>query len=298
LPSNAAGRVLRSLPWLSAAAMSSACNRLDAIPYSPAQTPESWLLIQPFLRLEIGSFRVLFMQPSTSIIVYLLGLLAIGLGVYFLRIRHGQHTRLWWGIAMLLWGAGALLAGTSYEAFSHAIKCEGRAACVWTSWWEVIYLIVTVASVDAILIAQTYACVVGPWRRALWIYALANAGAYLVVALIGAFVPVKLLISFELMLAFVAPTIAGFVLLNGRRYLQRRGAMDLALLGAWLWLGLTLGAYALYLTLGITDRLWARGIWFSENDVLHVGLILWMIYLARFVANRVEDAGGPMWASA
>ena len=66
--------------------------------------------------------------------------------------------------------------------------------------------------------------------------------------------------------------------------------MDLALLGAWAWLVLTLGAYFLYLMLGITPTLWARGVWFSENDVLHIGLIVWMIYLALVVAPRVRDA--------
>ena len=69
--------------------------------------------------------------------------MAIGGGLYFFRIRQGQRSRLWWGVALVLWAAGALLAGTSYEAFSYAIKCAGRPACVWTSGWEVAYLVLS-----------------------------------------------------------------------------------------------------------------------------------------------------------
>jgi hypothetical protein len=65
--------------------------------------------------------------------------------------------------------------------------------------------------------------------------------------------------------------------------------MDLALVGTWLWLGITLGAYLLYLVLDITAELWSQGVWFSENDVLHIGLIGWMLYIALVVAKRVVD---------
>jgi len=287
----------RALPWLAGLLAASGCSRLDAIPFAPPQTAETWLLIQPFVRLDVASRQILIVQPSTSLIVYLLGLLAIAVGLYCLRIRNGQRSRTWWGVSMLLWGAGALLAGTSYEAFSHAIKCAGRPACVWTSWWEVIYLILSVASVDAILIAQAFSCSVGKWRKALSIYALANLTCYVAIALAGALVPVQFLISFELMVLFVAPTIGIFFLLNGWRYQTSRNRMDLALLGAWFGLSLTLGAYHLYRTLGITQQLWQRGIWFSQDDVLHVGLIAWMIYLARVVVSRVLDAGMPQHAN-
>jgi hypothetical protein len=72
--------------------------------------------------------------------------------------------------------------------------------------------------------------------------------------------------------------------------------MDLALLGTWLWLGVTLGAYFLYLILDVTDGLWAQGVWFSENDVLRIGLILWMVTIARVVAKRLVDAPDPALA--
>jgi hypothetical protein len=280
----------RSLPCLLPLLLLAGCTRLDAIPYSPPETAVSWLTIQPYVAIHMASRELILVQPSTTFFVYLLGIVAIGAGLYFFRMASGQWSRRWWGVALVLWGAGALLAGTSYEAFSYALKCVGRPACVWTSWWEVLYLILSVASVDAMLLAEAYACTVGRWRRVLSIYAIANAAAYLIIVLTGALVPVKFLISFELLILFAAPTILIFFILNGRGYARLKDDMDLALLVAWTWLVLTLGSYFLYLMLGITQTLWARGTWFSENDVLHLGLIIWMIYLARVVAPRVADA--------
>jgi hypothetical protein len=62
-------------------------------------------------------------------------------------------------------------------------------------------------------------------------------------------------------------------------------------------LGLTIGAYFLYWALDITDVLWEQGIWFSENDVLHLGLLLWMVYIAVYVAKRIVDAPTPISVS-
>ena len=268
----------------------SGCGRLDAIPYHPRHTAETWLTIQPFVSIKVGSGDIILVQPSSTVLVYLLGLVAIGVGLYVWRIRDNQRSRIWWGIALLLWGLGALFAGTSYQAFSYEIKCAGREFCAWTSWWEVLYLVLSVASVDAMMVAEAYSCTVGKWRQVMSFYALMNAALYVGVVLIGALVPVKFLISFELLLLVAAPNILILFVLNGWRYYKRKDPMDLALLGTWLWLGITLGAYFLYLVLDVTHQLWAQGIWFSENDVLHIGLILWMIYIALVVARRVVDA--------
>jgi hypothetical protein len=265
------------------------CNPLESIPYSPTQTPETWLKIQPYVELQWASTNILVVQPTTTAIVYLLGLLTIGAGLYFLRIRNAQWSRFWWGIALLLWGAGALLAGTSYEAFSYQIKCAGRTVCLWTSLWEIVYLIFSVASIDAMLIAVAYSCTLGKWRQRLTGYALFNFALYLIVVIVGVLIPVKFLISFELLLLVAAPAIVIFLILNGWRYSKLRQRMDLVLLGTWGWLILTIAAYFLYYISDLTQILWKQHLWFSENDVLHIGLIIWMVYIMRVVAHHIKD---------
>jgi hypothetical protein len=193
---------------------------------------------------------------------------------------------------LLLWGAGALLAGTSYEAFSYLIKCAGRAVCQWTSGWEIAYLVFSAASVDAMLAAVAYSSASGKLRRGLLRYAGINLAVYLAVVLAGSLYPVKFLISFEMLLLVCMPAILIFLVLNGWRYARYKGRLDLALSGAWGGLILVIAAYFLYYISGWTQQLWTRGLWFSENDVLHIGLLAWMAYLALCLARQVHDESG------
>jgi hypothetical protein len=65
--------------------------------------------------------------------------------------------------------------------------------------------------------------------------------------------------------------------------------MDFHLMMTWCCLGLVMAAYYLYMGSGFATVLWNRGIWFNENDVLHIGLILWMIYIAKVLTGKIED---------
>jgi len=262
----------------------------------PELTPANWCEVQPCVKIKIASREIVLTQPTSTFFVYALGLLTIGAGLYFLKIRDSDISRLWWGISLLLWGTGALLAGTSYQAFGYEIKCAGQQSCAWTSWWEVVYLMFQQVSMDTILVAVAYSCTEGSWQMILSVYALVNAVVYVIFTLIGGIVPVKSLITFKLMVRVSTPILLLFIILNGWRYYMLRDPMDLALLGAWLLLALTSAAYCLYDDLDITRKLWARGegIWFSQNDVLHIGLILWVIYIATVVAHRVKDYTVPV----
>jgi hypothetical protein len=77
------------------------CGGLDSIPYHP-QTPETWLTIQPYVAIRIGSDGIILVQPNSTALAYLLGIAAIGAGLYFWRIGGRHRSRTWWGLALLL----------------------------------------------------------------------------------------------------------------------------------------------------------------------------------------------------
>ena len=188
-------------------------------------------------------------------------------------------------------GIAAALAGTSYQAFGYELKCAGRELCVWTSWFEVAYMVLQNASVDCIVIAVAHSCTAGSWRKLPIKYAWANAVAYVLVTIYGVATANAFLISFEMLLLFAMPALLTALGLSALRYLRHRKEMDLALLGAWVWLFGTNAVYFAYLLAGFTQKFWrgGAGFYFSENDVLHVGMIGWMLYLIFVVAGRVTD---------
>ncbi len=279
----------RLLPLLLLLVLLCSCSQLETIPYCcPEQTPESFCDMQPCM--EIGSTGIIIIQPTSTAIVYFLAGLTIWVGFYFLKIKEKHRSRYWWGIAMILGGVAAVLAGSSYQAFGYMLKCAGREACIWTNWLEIIYNTLSVASFNAMLVAVSISCTKGTFRKILCGYAAVNSSVHLVVTMVGALLPNKFMISFELLVLFVGPTLLFFLALNLIRFIKYRDTMDLALLCTWVILFGTIIVYYAYMMAGITQDLWADGIWFSENDVLHVAMLAWTLYIPLVLAKRVRDA--------
>jgi len=264
-------------------------DRLQELLYEPLITPEQWCQVQPCLTFNLFGISITLVQPTSSLIVYFLGFQTLIIGIILSFNGKKQTAHFWWVIALILWGLGALFAGTSYQAFSYEIKCAGNSFCIWTSWYEIIYLILSVGSVDAMFVAQLNSSVNAKYRKLFLIYIIGHFLTYSAIILIGAFVPIRFLISFELMVLFLSPNIGFFLVWSIWRYYSKRNQMEWNLIIIWISLIFIIGIYFLYYLLGITEILWDGGIWFSENDVLHIGLIIWMFYIYITVKNHVME---------
>ena len=264
------------------------CGRLDELTYEPATTPAQWCDQRPCI--EVGAATL--NEPLGTVLVFLLAGLWIAAGLYFLITRRGQHSRGWLGAALILGGIGAGLAGVSYQAFSYELKCAGRELCALTNGWEVAYSVTQAVSVSAMLIAVAHACTSGRLRRGLIIYAGANVVVYLGITVAGVLLPSAVLLSFAVLMLFALPGILIVILVAARRYRTTHDPMDRSLvIAAVLLIGVQV-AYFAYWAAGLTAVLWdeGQGFYFSENDVLHIGMILWLWYVVAVVGRHLRDA--------
>lgn len=263
------------------------CDRIDSLLMEPEITGEAWCEGMPCI--ELFSSGMILNQPFSTLIVYILGLLWIWAGLRFWKTRNGQESRTWWSLSLLLGGIAALSAGTSYQAFGYQLKCAGRDFCTWTSWWEIAYLTIQVGSMNTMVVAVAYSCTQRGLRRALIAYSVINFILHLIFTITGALIPNRFMISFELLVLFTAPTFFIYFAINGYRYLKFRHSLDLALLLSWVIMLMANVFYFGYLWLGITPVLWEQGIWFSENDVLHLFVMLWVFYVGLVLVPKVSD---------
>ena len=261
------------------------CKNIEHIKYDPPVTPNEWCNSQPCV--QIGNITV--SQPSSSAIVYILAITSIILGLRFIRNNNNQKSRAWWGISLIIGGLGALLAGTSYQAFGYELKCAGKEYCSWTNWWELWYEILTITSAGALLVAVAKACFVKTWQKYCTAFALINTLAYVCVIAIGVYFQNQFLLSFDLMVCFITPIYITIMVVNVTDYFRTKKTMLKHLIMSWIILFSTLVMYYLYMTINATEALWINGLWFSENDVLHIGMIVWLIYIDKSLGKSLKD---------
>lgn len=263
------------------------CARLDELLVIPKVTPAEWCRQRPCVNLG----DVVVAEPTSTVLVFVLAALWIAAGVYFAVTHRSQRSRAWLAVALVLGGIGAALAGVSYQALSYELKCAGRPACVWTSGFEVGYSVTQAASVGAMLVAVGFALASARGRRAISWYAALNVVIYVALVVAGMWLPSRTLLSFEVLMLFALPGIIIVIVLAARGYSRTRDALSRSLLWAAVLLIAVQVAYFAYYAAGVTTALWANGggVWFSENDVLHVGMVLWLVYVTVVVGRTLKD---------
>ncbi|MDC7219453.1 MAG: hypothetical protein PQJ59_05895 [Spirochaetales bacterium] len=264
-------------------------HRLNTILHEDSRlNSETWFDVQPCKIYRIFGKSLVITQPSSSFWVYLLGILTTLQGVKFLASAGAEMSRTLWGWSLILWGVGALIAGTSYQAFGYQIKCAGRERVVWTSWWEIIYLILQQLSINVMFVGVVYSRLSRYFSVAVFLALLVSV-FYITMVLNGAFKPIKKLITYELMVKFCTPFVFVCILLNLVLLIKSYNSLDGALLGVWFGLIFIDRLYWWYYKKGYSEKLWSRKRWFTENDVLHVTLILWVAYIAFVVEPLIKD---------
>lgn len=258
------------------------CGRIDELVYPPPTTPAEWCAQRPCV--EVGG--VTLAEPWSSALVFALALLWLGVGVYFLVTRQGQRSRTWFGTSLVLGGLAAGSAGISYQALSYELKCAGRDVCALTNGYEIAYSLLQVASMSAMVVAVAYALAGPRTRRAIAVYAVLNLVVYVIVTIIGVMTPSAFLLSFELLLLFAVPALVIAAVLAIRRWSE---SVARRILWVLVLLVLVQVAYLVYFSLGITESLWASGIYFSANDVLHVGMLAWLVVTVCVLGPALRD---------
>lgn len=244
-----------------------------------------WCLTQPCQ----DFFGITIDQVSSSILVFILAFYGLFVAYKFYKNSEKQNSRKYWSYSLILGGLGALSAGISYQAFGYEIKCAGKEYCDISSVYEVAYNILSVWSAAFMLIAvcasfikQAKQALV---KRTSFLFAL----IYSLIAVVAYFKEEFRLLSFEFLMLYISPLYLFTIGLSGIYYFRSKDVFIKKYLYAWLILILTLTAYYIYLYFGITQVLWENKLWFSANDVLHIGMLYWLYYLSNELLKVVKD---------
>jgi len=256
----------------------------------PLTTPDQFLSDMPYITFSIPGKDVILIQPSSTILVYLLGLIMIAIGVYFLVTKKNQQSRYYWAIGLILWGISAIVAGTSYQAFGYELKCRGLEYCLFTSNFELVYMLLTAYCINYLVAATGHTSTEVSGRKRLMKFALIDSAIYSVYMFVGAVLPVKFLISYEGFMAFIGANFLIMFILNILHYKKHKDNLNRNLIYIWIGFLIVNIGYFVFLLMDIGANLYKNyGVWFNENDALHVLLILWSCIIFVLLRKDLND---------
>jgi hypothetical protein len=238
---------------------------------APLITPSAYLSQKPYI--DLGG--LIIMVPSSSVFIFGLGIFTIFIGGRFLKDK--QFLQDYYGVALVFWGVGALLAGMSYQSFGYELKCATNEYCLFTSWFELAYYYFTAISIA--VLSDAVIKTIRPHQDNKWfnLYFYAMFVVYVIILVIGSVFEIQLFITYELFTVFFMPMFVLLFVVSVIYYRRNKDLLNYKFIHLWLiFLVVNISYYVYYLS-GATAFLYEQtNIWFSANDVLHVLLIGWM----------------------
>jgi hypothetical protein len=262
-------------------------NHTNSLLQDPKTTGEDFLSSMPYV--QWGDF--ILIQPSSTFFVYFLGLVLIVLGCYLIQTAKGNKSRLDYGIGYALWGVSAILAGTSYQAFGYELKYAGRPYGLFTSVFELLYMITTAEAILYLLAGTSYYATTNPKiQKALPYVAIAYGLIYGIVFLIGVALPIQTIVTYLFFVAFFAPAFILMLILNIARFAHQKDVLDRNMLISWGLFALANILYFIAYFSGFPTAIYkASGFWFNENDILHVSMTVWVIATFFLLRKELKD---------
>ena len=264
---------------------------MDGMYMDPLTTPEEFLNNQPHQQTTLFGNTYWFTQPSSTGMVMALGILTILIGLFFAIKKNGQKSRFYWGISLILWGFAAILAGCSYQAFGYELKANGQEHVLFTSWFEIFYMIVQAYSTAFMVSAVGYSTNSSEkFRDGLNVYSSVFAGVYTLIMLIGVLTKNTFLISYTGFIVFAGYNYLIMFILSVIHYVKHHDKQNLYMIILWISFLFVNIFYFVHLYATNSVENWLNGgVWFTENDTLHVLLIAWMIEIFILLKNKLED---------
>lgn len=249
----------------------------------PLLTPIDYLSSIPYWTIRLFSMEWIVIVPSSTFLVYVLGGVTVALGVSFLKQKQSVSQK-WWGVSFILWGLGALLAGTSYQGLGYELKCDGYPYCLFTSWFELAYSYTTALSIGTMMIGVGFTMHDQSLREKLMKYAVISTFVYSIILVIGTVLSIKILITYELFTLFFLPHFTSFFMFAISEYKKHGNPLQKQFIQTWILFLIVNVSYFIFYFLDIGNTLYSTAhIWFSANDVLHLALLLWMVYIWVYV---------------
>lgn len=252
-------------------------------------TPDDFLNSQHHIALRWGDYQIVLGQPSSSVIVGFLACLYVHYAMQFARTLRSQQSRQLWCLGLLFSSAAAFIAGIYYQLLGFHLRCEGLHQCYATSSWEIAYYLFSCFASLCFFLAVVRVSASEKFRRPLWLWGWGATLAYVGGLTAGIVWDVSFFLSFQFSVLMTLPIVTPIAVLNLWRFSIKPRVVDKVLIQSSLMLVFSSAAYFAYSNFGITEFLWRHSIWFSENDVLHVGLIFWVWYLNSRLLKLLRD---------